>query len=86
MRSLYRRCAGPDIHQKTVSVCVRVRVRGSPKFNVEETVFDTFSQDLERLASWLRQRKVSGRLRWNQPAFTGGLFEIFWSSRSITSS
>lgn len=58
MRSLYRRCAGLDIHQKTVSVCVRMRVRGSPKFDVEDAVFGTFTQDLERLADWLRERKV----------------------------
>jgi transposase len=58
MRSLYRRCAGLDVHKKTVSVCVRMRVRGSPRTDIEEAVFGTFTQELEQLARWLKQRKV----------------------------
>ena len=58
MRSLYRRCAGLDIHKETVSVCIRMRVRGSPKSDIEEAVFGAFTQELERLAGWLREHKV----------------------------
>jgi transposase len=58
MRILYRCCAGLDIHKKSVSVCVRRRVRGKPEDEIEEAVFGTFTQDLLRLRQWLRERKV----------------------------
>jgi len=58
MRILYRCCAGLDIHKKSVSVCIRRRVRGKPDDEIEEAVFGTFTQDLLRLRQWLRERKV----------------------------
>ena len=58
MKLLYRCCAGLDIHKKSVSVCVRRRVRGKPEAEIEEAVFGTFTQDLVRLHEWLRERKV----------------------------
>lgn len=58
MKLLYRRCAGLDVHKKSVSVCVRIRVRGQKEAEIEEAVFGTFTQDLERLRDWLRQHKV----------------------------
>src|ERR1700730_1833350 len=58
MKLLYRRCAGIDVHKKSVSVCVRRRVRGIPNVEIEEAVFGTFTQDLERLHQWLKERKV----------------------------
>jgi transposase len=47
-----------DIHKKSVSVCVRRRVRGKPGVEIEEAVFGTFTQDLVRLREWLWERKV----------------------------
>ncbi|MGD1073039.1 MAG: IS110 family transposase, partial [Bryobacteraceae bacterium] len=47
-----------DIHKESVSVCVRRRVRGNGKVETEEAVFGTFTQDLERLLQWLKERKV----------------------------
>src|SRR5579862_2593892 len=35
-----------------------MRARGSPKFDIEEAVFGTFTQELEQLGRWLKQRKV----------------------------
>ncbi|MGA2713263.1 MAG: IS110 family transposase [Bryobacteraceae bacterium] len=58
MKLLYRRCAGLDIHKKSVSVCVRRRVSGKPEVEIEEAVFGTFTQDLVHLREWLRERKV----------------------------
>jgi len=58
MKLLYRRCAGLDIHKKSISVCVRMRRSGSPQVEIEEGVFGTFTQDLERLGEWLKQHKV----------------------------
>ena len=58
MKLLYRCCAGLDIHRDTVSACIRRRVRGSTEAVVEEQVFGTFTQELERLRAWLKQHKV----------------------------
>lgn len=58
MKLLYRCCAGLDIHRDTVSACIRKRVRGQAEAVVEEQVFGTFTQELERLRSWLKQHKV----------------------------
>ena len=58
MKLLYRRCAGLDIHRDTVSACIRKRVRGQAEPVIEEQVFGTFTQELERLRSWLKQHKV----------------------------
>lgn len=58
MKLLYRRCAGIDVHKKSVSVCVRLRVTGKQEVETEEAVFGTWTKDLERLRVWLRQRKV----------------------------
>jgi transposase len=58
MKPIYRRCAGLDIHKKTVSACIRIRRAGSKEVQIEEAVFGTFTADLERLAKWLREHKV----------------------------
>lgn len=58
MKLLYRRCAGLDIHRDTVSACIRKRVRGQADAEIEEQVFGTFTQELERLRWWLKQHKV----------------------------
>lgn len=59
MKLLYRRCAGIDVHQKSVSVCVRLRIKGSSNAEIEEAVFGTCTQELERLGQWLKDRKVT---------------------------
>jgi transposase len=58
MKLLYRCCAGMDIHKKSVSVCIRRRVKGSREVEMEEAIFGTFTQELERLRQWLRKHKV----------------------------
>jgi transposase len=55
---LYRCSAGLDIHRDTVSTCVRRRVRGQAEATIEEEVFGTFTQELERLRCWLKQHHV----------------------------
>ena len=57
MKLLYRCCAGMDVHKKSVSVCIRRRVPGG-HLEVEEATFGTFTQDLERLRQWLKERRV----------------------------
>lgn len=58
IRLLYRRCAGLDVHKKTVHACIRIRASGSKQATVETAVFGTFTEDLEHLRQWLRQHKV----------------------------
>jgi transposase len=58
MRLLYRRCAGLDIHKDSISVCIRTRVNGQAEAEVLEQRFATFTQELERLAAWLKEHKV----------------------------
>jgi transposase len=58
MKLLYRCCAGMDIHKNSVSVCVRRRIQGAAEAELEEAVFGTYTQDLERLRQWLKERKV----------------------------
>jgi purine-nucleoside phosphorylase len=57
MRIIHRRCAGLDVHKKTISVCIRMRVH-SHKIETQVAIFGTFTQDLERLLDWLKQYKV----------------------------
>jgi transposase len=54
---LYRRCAGLDVHQKSISACIRIRI-SSRKLQTETAVFGTYTRDLERLAEWLKQFQV----------------------------
>jgi len=58
MKLLYRCCAGLDIHRDTVSACVRRRAGGKAEATIEEQVFGTFTQDLERLRDWLKKQRV----------------------------
>jgi hypothetical protein len=46
-----------DIHKKSISACIRVRVH-SHKVETFTAVFGTFTQELERLGSWLKEHKV----------------------------
>src|SRR5215210_1382168 len=57
MKILHRRCAGLDVHKKSISACIRIRSGGS-KTEVFTETFGTFTDDLERLRDWLREHKV----------------------------
>jgi len=56
MQIIYRRCAGLDVHEKSVSVCARI-VKGKEVETVEAT-FPTFTEDLEQLREWLRKHRI----------------------------
>lgn len=58
MKLLYRRCAGLDVHKDSISVCVRIQVGGQAETERIEEKFLTFTQELERLAEWLKEHKV----------------------------
>jgi transposase len=56
MEVVYKRCAGLDVHKKTVNACIRIG-KGK-KLEVLTAVFGTFTADLERLREFLRGHKV----------------------------
>lgn len=56
MEVVYKRCAGLDVHKKTVNACIRIG-KGK-KLEVLTAVFGTFTADLERLREFLREHKV----------------------------
>ncbi len=47
MTLIYRRCAGLDVHKKSISVCVRV---GADESETESASFGTFTSDLKAMA------------------------------------
>lgn len=56
MRIIYRRCAGLDVHEKSVSACIRI-VKSKQVETVEAT-FPTFTEDLEQLRGWLVKNRI----------------------------
>jgi transposase len=56
MKVIYRRCAGLDVHEKSVSVCARI-VQGK-QVEILEATFPTFTEDLEELKAWLTRHHV----------------------------
>lgn len=58
MQVVYARCAGLDVHKKTVSVCVSVCEAGGAK-QQQMRVFGTFTRDLLALADWLKEHGVT---------------------------
>jgi transposase len=58
MEVVYARCAGLDVHKKTVSACVSVcPAEGGKQQQVR--VFGTFTSDLLALADWLKEAGVT---------------------------
>ena len=56
VKELYSRCAGLDVHKKTINVCIR-QGKGK-KLELITGLFGTFTGDLERLYEMLRSHKV----------------------------
>jgi transposase len=58
MQVVYARCAGLDVHKKTVSACVSVYEPEAAK-RQQTRVFGTFTCDLLALTDWLKQQGVT---------------------------
>lgn len=56
MQVICRRCAGLDLHEKSVSVCVQM-VRGKQVESPEST-FPAFTEELGQLKTWLVRRRI----------------------------
>jgi transposase len=58
MQVVYARCAGLDVHKKTVSACISVCEAEGAK-QQQMRVFGTFTRDLLVLADWLKEHGVT---------------------------
>jgi transposase len=58
MQVVYARCAGLDVHKKTVSACITVCEDKHGK-QQQTRAFGTFTQDLLKLADWLKEHGVT---------------------------
>ena len=54
METLYRRCAGLDVHSDSVVVCARLTVRTKASHEVRR--FSTTTRDLLELGDWLARK------------------------------
>lgn len=57
MDTMYRCCAGLDVHKETVTACVR-RVDSASRINKEVRTFGTTTAQLLRLLDWLKSEGV----------------------------
>jgi len=58
MQVVYARCAGLDVHKKTVSACITV-CEGKQGKQQQTRAFGTFTQDLLKLADWMKECRVN---------------------------
>ena len=58
MRYVYRKCAGLDIHKRTVVACC-VCVEESGELSTETKTFGTMTEELLQLVDWLMEWQVS---------------------------
>ena len=58
MEVIVERCAGLDVHLKSLTACVRTPGEGSNR-REETRDFDTFTRGLEALRGWLREEGVT---------------------------
>ena len=57
MQVVYARCAGLDVHKKTVSACISVCDGENKQQQIR--VFGTFTRDLVALVDWLKEHRVT---------------------------
>ena len=55
MEILYRRCAGCDVHKKTVKVCLLIRQENGQR-QKEFRAYGTTTEKLLKLADWLKEQ------------------------------
>ena len=58
MRVMHERCAGLDVHQKTVVACVLTGAAGT-EAKQEKRTFTTVTADLLKLGDWLGEWEVT---------------------------
>ena len=58
MEVLYARCAGLDLHKKTIKVCVLIR-QTNGQLSKEIRTYGTTSQEILALSDWLQEQECS---------------------------
>src|SRR6266700_1723141 len=58
MQVVYERCAGLDVHKRTVVVCAITSDAQSQQCR-ERRTFSTMTSDLLRMRDWLKEREIS---------------------------
>lgn len=74
MDVLYHRCAGLDVHAKTIVVCALWGEEDHIQKEIE--TFSTFTKDLFRLLKWLEDREIT-HLAMESTGFIGNRSLIF---------
>ena len=59
MEVMYRRCAGLDIHKKSISACVLIFVPAEEEPEIQKRTFGTFTVELVELKAWLSSHGVT---------------------------
>lgn len=75
MQVVYERCAGLDVHKKTVVVCAIVPDAQGQRHKEWQT-FSTMTPDLLRMRDWLKQREVSHVAMESTASFWKPIFNI----------
>lgn len=70
-----------DVHQKSISVCARIRTARNT-FQTETAVFRTFTQDLEKMAAWLRERSIRHVAMESTGVYWKPVWNVLEASRS----
>jgi hypothetical protein len=58
MQIVYKRCAGLDVHKKSVIACL-ITPAANGHLHKERQTFSTMTSDLVRLREWLIERQCS---------------------------
>jgi transposase len=75
MQVVYERCAGLDVHKKTVVVCaITPDAQGSRR--KEWRTFSTMTPDLLRMRDWLKEREISHVAMESTASFWKPIFNI----------
>jgi transposase len=77
---IYRRCAGMDVHQKSISVCARIRI-ARDSFGTETAVFGTFTGS-GKDGPWLRARKIRHVAMESTGVYWKPVWNVLESSKS----
>jgi hypothetical protein len=73
MNVVFPRCAGLDVHKKTVVACVLIRDDAAPRKTIQ--TFGTATADLRALRLGSHNSRAP-MWRWNPPAVTGNRYSI----------
>jgi len=82
METFFDRCAGLDVHKKTVEVCVRVR-EGSGQLFTETRHFETMTRDLLALGEWLSGHGVTHVVMESTGVFWKPIYNILESGFEV---